>query len=174
MKKILALLLAMIMLCSVASADMVTYNFTTADAPFQGVWCDISCGFMAYLPSNWYILEIPADMASDGVKGYFGTADGSCVLAVYDNAAMGSNGRLITDYDTLYAEYTNAYAAYGIVVNHVMLNGQHVLAYDLDYYGESGLLILDGLGVLYTVAFAPNSNADYCAPILFSTQPMIR
>ena len=167
MKKLLALLFAMVMLCSVASAAD-SFTFDPANAPYTGAWVDIGIGYQAYLPAEWYIMEVNDEMAAAGLVSLYQSPDFASAFAVSKHIATGSDGRIITDYDTLFIEYTAA----GIEVYHLTINGMPVVGYDADDIGESGLFILDGTGTIYTLGFAPNSQAEVGMTILTSVQPL--
>lgn len=81
MKKFLALILCLLMACSMVSAVAETAlqqtEVTPIESLFDGVWVQFEDGFELYLPSNWVQYELTEDDYANGIFYAAGSEDGA-------------------------------------------------------------------------------------------------
>lgn len=83
MKKVLALVLTLMMVLSLASAFAETAEITSYEDLFDGVWVQFEDGFELYLPAEWVEFETTAEMNAEGIFFMCGSEDAAytCTLA---------------------------------------------------------------------------------------------
>lgn len=78
MKKMLAMLLAVLTLCFGAAAMAESVEVTDVEGAFDGVWVQFEdAGFQIYVPSEWIDLEISDEEAESGVFFHAASEDGA-------------------------------------------------------------------------------------------------
>lgn len=83
MKKMLAMLLAVLTLCFGAAAMAESVEVTDVEGAFDGVWVQFeNAGFQIYVPSEWIDLEISDEEEESGVFFHAASEDGAYEMSI--------------------------------------------------------------------------------------------
>lgn len=83
MKKMLAMLLAVLTLCFGAAAMAESVEVTDVEGAFDGVWVQFeNAGFQIYVPSEWIDQDVPDDAAESGFFFIATSEDGAKQMSI--------------------------------------------------------------------------------------------
>ena len=154
MKKMLAMLLAVLTLCFGAAAMAESVEVTDIEGSFDGVWVQFEdAGFQIYVPSEWIDVDVPDDAAESGfffiAQSEDGTKQMSIMYSDLDGAAY--------THEDMKAELEASYpGATDVTINDI----QAVACYDSenDIYA---LAALDSEGTgMFVFYFQPASDDE--------------
>ena len=153
MKKILALVLALMMALSLSSVLAEATPVETVEQLYEGVWVQFEDGFEFYVPADWVQYETTVEMNAQGIFYMCGTADASymCSLAW---KPLEAETTIEEAYAAMQANYPGA--------NLVDVNGIGIIAY-ID--AENGLLNCIAMDAaepgMYMFAFSPADDEEF-------------
>lgn len=153
MKKVLALVLALVMALSLTSVFAEAAEVVAYEDLFDGVWVQFEDGFELYLPAEWVEYETTPEMNAEGIFYMCGSEDAAytCTLAW---TALEEETSVEEAYEALAATYPGAEL---IEVNGIAL----IVFADL----ENSLLNFVALDAtepgLYMFAFSPVEDEDF-------------
>lgn len=175
MKKILALVMALMMLFSVSAFAETAYTYTeynydeTLFAEIGGEWIALEgLGLMFYLPDIYLPTEIPEFMTEVGVIGLFGTEAGSSIMTVSYGPAVDAEGNAITTLEDLAAFFTSTGATN---VDIILVNGIPVVT---NLMAESDMVTYsvffeDSTQCLFSFVPASDANTAVMAGLTISS-----
>ena len=160
MKKILALVLALVMLASTSAFAYSLTEYTYDESQFAEVGGDWLAfedfGVMFYLPDIFAALEVTAEQAEQGVVANFATSDLSAILSIGYGVASDLEGNALSYADGL----ADFYASIGMEnVDVLMINGLPVVGFTVpgQDVASYALYFNDATQLVFT--FSPASDA---------------
>ena len=149
MKRFLALVLAMMMLCvGVAVAEETVY-------PYEGAWVTFEDGFAVYLPADWVEVEVQDEWLEAGIFYVAASPDGARTVQI----AWAETE--VTTYEELQAAMATVYPDATIVQNEA---GIQFVTYENAENDVATLIALDATkNGMYLFNFTPASDEDFAA-----------
>ena len=165
MKKLFALALALMMLCSVSFAEVVgsTMYYDPAVVENLGLGGGFvgleQFGLMFYCPEALVQVPLTPEETPEGVLAYFATEDDSCRMSIGYGPAVDGEGNAVTDLNALAAFYASAGMDEAVVI---AANDLPCVSYISSAADTFGLVFLLSNGNQLTFNFSPFSDPVFC------------
>lgn len=152
MKKILAILVALMMVLPIAALAEEDQQAYTVEITFDGSYIPFEeDGFQIYLPNEWIVFEITPEWEEQGIYFASGSEDGSQIMML---SMMAGEGYELTN---LAEEMSVSFTGVQIIT----INDIGFVTYDIDESNSSGMVALNENGSAYNFVFTPADDADY-------------
>ena len=151
MKKIIALVMAMLLAFSCAAFATEAAEEIVLEVSYEGAWVEMDYGLGLFVPTDWFIAELTEDQMNAGIFAFFTNEDMTETLQISIAALADPSITLESQVEAL-AEVYDGVALYE-------LPNCNMLTYaDYERGVFCGMTIDSENGLLYTLNFMPYSE----------------